>query len=220
MSSDDFDFEPIKGLPAQLPKGENILWQGAPTTAGLAVRAFHIRKIALYFSALMVWRMLAGQADGMSTSAALLYAATLLPMGLAAIGILWLIAWGYARTTVYTITNRRLMMRSGIAVPITVNLPFSRIDSASLKLFADGTGDIPLAVNKDDRIAVLVIWPHMRAWNWRDPQPMLRSVKNAARVAQIISAALKGEPVPSERALTRVETPGQVSLHTPGVQPA
>jgi hypothetical protein len=220
MSSDDFDFEPVKGLPAKLPEGETMLWQGAPTTAGLAVRAFHTRKIAVYFAVLIVWRVLAGQSDGMPFNAALSYGLTLVPMALAAIGILWLIAWGYARTTVYTVTNRRVVLRSGIAVPITVNLPFSRIDSASLKLFGDGTGDIPLTVNKDDRIAVLVIWPHMRAWNWRDPQPMLRSVANAPRVAQIISAALKGEHVPTARAQEVATTAGQISLHAPGAQPA
>ena len=27
---DDFDFEPVRGLPQVLPKGERMLWQGAP----------------------------------------------------------------------------------------------------------------------------------------------------------------------------------------------
>ncbi|MEM9764435.1 MAG: PH domain-containing protein, partial [Pseudomonadota bacterium] len=28
---DDFRSEPVRGLPALLPKGERILWQGAPS---------------------------------------------------------------------------------------------------------------------------------------------------------------------------------------------
>ena len=30
MSDHDFDFEPIRGLPALLPAGEKQLWQGSP----------------------------------------------------------------------------------------------------------------------------------------------------------------------------------------------
>ncbi len=226
MSDDDFKFEPVRGLPAVLPKGEHIIWQGAPTTGGLAVRAFHVRKIALYFGLLMLWRFVSGQSDGLSPMAAASYALRLLPLAAAATGILWLIAWGYARTTVYTLTNRRFVLRSGIAVPITLNLPLARIEGASLKLFKGGTGDIPLAINKDDRIAVLVIWPHMRAWHWRDPQPMLRSVMNAARVAEFVSAALKGEPVPVARIQPAVQSarsdakPSTDGLAGTGAQPA
>jgi hypothetical protein len=221
MSDDDFNFEPVRGLPAVLPKGEHIIWQGAPTTSGLAMRAFHIRKIAIYFGALMVWRYVSGQSDGLSASAALTYALHLLPLALAAIGILWLIAWGYARTSVYTLTNRRFVLRSGIAVPITLNLPLSRIEGASVKLFGDGTGDIPLTINKDDRIAVLVVWPHMRAWHWRDPQPMLRSVMNAARVAEFVGAALKGDPVPVARIVPAALQPARPeSLAGTEAQPA
>jgi hypothetical protein len=36
MSHDDFKFEPIRGLPEQLPEGEHILWQGAPDPRVLA----------------------------------------------------------------------------------------------------------------------------------------------------------------------------------------
>ena len=33
---DDFDFEPVRGLPQLLPKGERMLWQGAPRWQDLA----------------------------------------------------------------------------------------------------------------------------------------------------------------------------------------
>jgi hypothetical protein len=41
--SGDFDFEPVPGLPAELPAGETMIWQGRPQWRSLAVRAFHIR---------------------------------------------------------------------------------------------------------------------------------------------------------------------------------
>ncbi len=193
MAHDDFDFEPIKGLPAELPEGERIAWQGAPDAAGLAVRAFHVRKVAVYFLVLMVWRFVSEKSGGRETEAAIGYAFGVLPLALAAIGVLWLIAWGYARTTVYTVTNRRLVIRSGIALPITLNLPFSKVDGASLKLHSDQSGDIALKVHEGERIAALVVWPHMRPWSWNSPQPMLRSVPDAAAVAQILMNALQDE---------------------------
>jgi len=44
---DDFAFDPVKGLPEHLPQGEVMLWQGSPHWQSLALRAFHIRKVAL-----------------------------------------------------------------------------------------------------------------------------------------------------------------------------
>ena len=175
-----------------------MTWQGAPDAVGLAIRAFHVRKVALYFLILMIWRFGSATADGQGSSAALSYALGVLPLALAAMGVLSLIAWGYARTTVYTLTSKRLVMRSGIALPITLNLPFSKITAVSVKHHADGSGDIALKVQKDERIAALLVWPHMRPWSWNHPQPMLRSVPDALAVEKILMAEL-GDGAPAER---------------------
>jgi hypothetical protein len=213
MSGSDFDFEPERGLPARLPPGERVLWKGAPRAAGLAIRAFHVRKVVLYFLLLGLWK--AGSAHAASLPPAEVFSrlAVMLMFGAAAAGILWLIAWGYARTTVYTVTDKRLVIRSGIALPVTVNLPFARVDGASLRLFSDNTGDIPLTLNKADRVPVTFIWPHMRPWRITRPEPMLRSVPDAVHVAALLTAALKGQSV---RAITTpVATPT-----AGGLQPA
>jgi hypothetical protein len=196
MSHDDFEFEPVRGLPAVLPDGERMIWQGAPDAVGLAIRAFHIRKVAVYFLLLMIWRFGWAKSGGQDIGAAASYALGVLPLTLAAVGILSLIAWGYARTTVYTLTSKRLVMRSGIALPITLNLPFSKVVGVSFKNHPDGSGDIALKVPQDDRIAAMLVWPHMRPWSWSNPQPMLRSVQDAASVAKILMAELgDGAPV-------------------------
>jgi hypothetical protein len=119
----------------------------------------------------------------------------MLLLGGLAIGILWLIARGYARTTVYTLTDKRLVIRNGIAIPVTINLPFARIDEASLKLFDDNSGDIVLTPNRSDRVPAVLLWPHMRPWRLRRPEPMLRSVPDAVHVAALLTAGLKGQPV-------------------------
>jgi hypothetical protein len=195
MSGDDFDFEPERGLPAKLPEGERVLWKGAPQAAGLAVRALHARKVALYFLVLALWKGGSAYSAGLPPGEAVTHAGVMLLFGLAAVGILSLIAWGYARTTVYTLTDKRLVIRSGIALPVTVNLPYARIDSASLRLFSDNTGDVSLTPNSADRVPAVLIWPHMRPWRFRRPEPMLRSVTDAVHVASLLTAALKGQPV-------------------------
>jgi hypothetical protein len=197
---DDYAGEPIPGLPADLPEGERLLWQGSPAWMSLAVRAFHIRKVAIYFAALILWRGVSSKYDGAATGEALSYALAIMPVALCGIGIVALLAYAYARMTIYSITSRRVMMRSGVAMPITVNLPFKRIDGAGLRLHADGTGDIPLKLSKDDRIAIMAIWPNMRPWRLSRPEPMLRSVPDASGVADLLAAALSGSRLPVARA--------------------
>jgi len=54
---DDFNFEPVRGLPEKLPEGEHILWQGAPDVRALAREALGVRWVAGYFAILTIWRV-------------------------------------------------------------------------------------------------------------------------------------------------------------------
>ncbi len=190
MTHDDFAFEPVPGLPAKLPRGEQMLWQGTPLWRSLAWRGMYVRPVAIYFALLMVWRMYEGVIGGGSLLAATAYALELLPVALAAIGVLLLLAWAYARSTIYTITNRRLVIRSGVALPMTVNVPFNVIENAALRISPDGSGDIPLRIAKSQHVYSLALWPNLRPWNFSRPEPMLRAIKDAEKVAGILSTAL------------------------------
>ena len=46
----EHEWEAAPGLPSALPAGEHVVWQGAPDWRSLAVQAFHVRKIAVYFA--------------------------------------------------------------------------------------------------------------------------------------------------------------------------
>lgn len=182
--------EPVRGLPEPLPPGERVLWQGSPSFAGLARRAFHVRAVAGYFALLALWKLATGLHDGAGAAAAALDAGGLVvPAGLA-IGVLLLLARLYARSTVFTITDRRVVLRFGVALPMAVNLPFREIETARLALHRDGTGDLPLALGGSGRLAWLHLWPFVRPWRLRRPEPMLRALPEAATVARILSEAL------------------------------
>jgi hypothetical protein len=183
--------EPIRGLPELLPAGEEILWQGAPCWSRLARSVFHVDKLAIYFAAMVAWRVGSALSEGQPTLDVVAAAAPLALLGFAALGILTGIAWLQGRTTVYTLTNRRVVLRFGVALDMAVNLPFARIQSAALKVHRDGTGDIPLLVTDAQRLGYGMLWPHARPWRFgRRVEPMLRAVPDAEAVAATLTRAV------------------------------
>lgn len=197
---DDFAVEPIPGLPARPPKGEDILWQGKPDWRALAIRAFHIREIAVYFGIIAAWRVFAGFWEGDGALSAFGDGLLIVAVALFPIGFFAMVAWLMARMTVYTITSKRIVMRYAVALPRTLNIPFSKIDGAESKLYLDGTGDIPVKLTKGEHLAYFFLWPHARPWHLSNPQPMLRGVPDAERATRILASALaaaSGEPARS-----------------------
>ena len=185
----EHEFEAAYGLPEALPKGETILWQGAPDFGDLAVRVFHLKKAAVYFAVLIAVRgsyLYSLDEPSMTILAGILIVAGL---GLTAMVALALLAWLTARTTAYTLTDKRVVMRIGIVLTLTFNLPFKRIKTAGLQLTARGFGDMPLVLSGSNRIGWLNLWPHVRPWRIAQPEPMLRCVPNAQTVATTFQKA-------------------------------
>ena len=56
----EYDHEPIRGLPGELPADEHIIWQSSPDWKHLARAALHIRLSALYFGAIAIWAVSRG----------------------------------------------------------------------------------------------------------------------------------------------------------------
>lgn len=182
--------EPIPGLPEELPEGEKILWRGGPDWKSLALHVFHVRAVSIYFAILLAWQVTTGVYGGASFAVALADSLHLIPMAAAAVGLLCLLAWLIARATIYTVTTDRVVIRTGVALPKAINIPFSRIGSAGVHLRKSGTGDIPLQITGPDRAAYLPLWPSARPWKLANAEPMLRGVPEAAECADILAKAL------------------------------
>jgi hypothetical protein len=194
--------EPIPGLPERLPAGEAILWQGGPDWRLLARRAFHLRGIAAYFAILAAFRGAAMVAEGAGLAAVAGGVALTLLLGAVPVAILATVAWLSGRSTLYTLTDRRLVMRVGIALPMTLNIPFEAVGSAAARIGPDGAGDVVLGILPPHRISWVALWPHARPWRFARPEPMLRAIPDAATVAGLLSRALAAQaaqPVPSLR---------------------
>ena len=187
--SAEHEFEAALGLPEPLPAGEKILWQGAPSRTAMAKHVFRLQWLTVYFAVIVVLQIASvsssegGLAEGWSSVALAVFLAL---VGLLLVGLL---AYWSATTTVYTLTNRRIVMRVGIVLTVTFNLPFKTLRSADLKLYKDGTGDIPMQIATGDKIAFFHLWPHVRPWRLAKPEPMMRCIPEAKQVAVLLTEA-------------------------------
>jgi hypothetical protein len=208
----EHEWEAAPGLPSALPKGEHVVWQGAPDWKRLAIHAFHVRKIALYFALMLSVQAINLTApEGLVSWKPLVVAASLYAVALA---LLLGTAWLSARSTLYTLTNKRVVMRIGIVLTLTFNLPYKRIAGASLKAQGQGTGDIALALHPEDRIGWVHLWPHQRAWHVSHPQPTLRCVPQGQHVGGQLLALWRADRANDHLQLGDAPTASNPS-HTP-----
>ncbi len=189
----EHDYEPAPGLPESLPRGEQVLWQGASDARSLALGTFHTRKLAVYFTVLLGLRLVLQMTDGVPFAMALSDVALLALLAAIALGLLSLYASLVARSTMFTITNRRIVIRCGVAVPMTVNLPFSRIDAVGVRERGDGSGEIAVLPERQSRVSYILLWPMVKPWRWFRVQPVLRGIPDVATVATVIADAIGEE---------------------------
>lgn len=183
-SEEEFDL-------ARLPEGESILWEGKPAHRSLSRHAFHVPMWGGYFGLILVVRIAIAISGGESLGSALVSSAGLFALTIVCLALFELLAWLNARATAYTITNRRVVLRIGVAIVIALNLPHRRIQSAVLRTYPDGSGDIALGVEGSAQLGYALLWPHARPWRFGErTQPMLRSVPDAAAVAEILTGQL------------------------------
>lgn len=189
---------------------EAVLWKGRPEVGLLARDAFHIRKLGLYMAALAVVALLLGKTDAALVAGGL---------GVALTALLYVLARASARTTLYILTDTRLIMRIGVAIETRVNIPLKQITAAHLRMRGTDHGDIAFELSGDRLLGNLLLWPHVRPWHYAMPQPMLRAVPDAARVAQMIAEA-RARFGAIERNLSEIKEATPASSQTAGQGPA
>lgn len=179
-------------LPEDIPAGEQVLWFGKPEPVSLARHAFRADFVAIYFVAMSLWNF-STEAMDHGAIAGSLAAGKTLAAGLLGLALVFFLAWLSARTTLYVVTSKRVVMKVGMALPVFFNIPFNTITNASMRAYPDGTGDIPVTIAAPQRIAYLHLWPHARPFHFKQPQPALRCVPEAQQVAAILGRALAAE---------------------------
>ena len=218
---DDFAAEPIRGLPELPPEGEKILWQGSPDWKKLAFHAFGLHWVVGYFALIMLWRAAAvGVEAGLWTG--IERALPLGVLGAVCCGLVALMAYAQAKATVYTVTNRRVAMRIGAALSVTLNLPYRWIGAMDLSVDKRGVGTIALSLLGTTRISYLVCWPHVRPWRFNPSEPALRCIPEAEKVGRLLTECAEERlaELALQRTVAAAPTPETTSAAPQGAEPA
>ncbi len=176
---------------------ERVLWKGRPNLPVLTRTAFHMGSYAVYFTLLIGIALAFG-----NTSGALFLAGA----GLVGAMVLQLIAWHCMRTTLYILTDTRLILRIGMAIETRINIPLKHVRAGHLNMRGGNTGDIAVELNGDRVLGNLLLWPHVRPFHFNHPQPMLRAVPDAQNVAKLLAEAC-AQFNPIESGLTDLNAP-------------
>ena len=177
---------------------ERVLWKGRPSVPVLTRTAFHLGSFTVYMAAMVLLAFAFGNVD----SAIFLACA-----GLVGALVIQLIAWRSARSTLYILTDVRLIMRIGMAVETRINIPLKHIEAAHLNMRGREHGDVAVELGGERLLGYLLMWPHARPFRFARPQPMLRSIPDAQEFAAILADACSNY-APIERNLTDVKEVG------------
>lgn len=182
----------VRGVAEALPPGERVLWQGAPAPRALARHLLFMRPLTAYFVVMVGWWVVAnldkvGSAD--------FWAPVAMQLSLVALvlgGAYGLSRW-IAGSTTYAITDRRIVMRLGVIFPLTINIPLKYVTGAQVRTFADGTGQIAVQLDPKEKLAYVVLFPHVRPWRFANPEPLLRGLTDVQQVGHLLRSATLGE---------------------------
>lgn len=178
----------VRGVSEALPPGERLLWEGAPASFAIARHLLFVRPLAVYFAAMVAWWVLANLDKAGTSDFWIPIAMQLTLVGLVIAGVLGLARW-IAESTTYAITDRRIVMRLGVIFPLTVNIPLKYVVGAQVRTFADGTGQIAVQLDAKEKLAWIVLFPHVRPWRFKEPEPLLRGLTDTAGVGQVLRSA-------------------------------
>lgn len=186
----EHEIEPVSGLPENLPQGETILWQGRPSARLFSRHYLKKHWIAGYFLLLTIWSVAGGLYDGRPVLGIAFSVAVLCALGAIVISMIEFYAWAVEKTTVYTITNHRIVIRFGVAFSMTLNLPFKQISTVSKGDLRGKAGHLAIKLLRGHRMSWLVQWPHVRAWRFSEPEPSLVCLPDAQKAAEILAVAI------------------------------
>jgi hypothetical protein len=174
----------------------------------VAIRIIRLRAIAVYFALLLGVQAFGVWSETSSLASVAIALLKTTPFVLFAFACFGYLAWAMANNAVYTVTSKRIVMRIGIALTLTYNIPYSRIAAANLLKRPDGSGDIALELQSADKIAWINLWPHVRAWKLAHPQPLLRCIADVGPVAEILSQAWQAARADGSLSMTPVRVSG------------
>ena len=170
-----------------IPSGEKIYWCGQPDWVSLGYCCYGIKYLIFYFlvsAFYVVYKIV----TPLTLETFLSLYSSYLFSGFLAGMILFGIAFLSARHTCYIITEKRIVIRTGVALVFLLNLPFKNILSIDRQKLTKNRGNIAFTVRSRKRIPYLSCWPSVKGRGFLSPIPAFRSISDVEAIERLVGA--------------------------------
>ena len=178
-------FEAPKNILDAIPNGESILWKGRPSLWGFSWNLFGLKWITLYLSILSIVSVARFFASDFYTA----FYVDFLPFFLSGI-FASIILIGLAATqtysTVYIITENRVIIKTGAALSFLISMPFKKIKEVNLQKRGASIGTISFELLSEKRVPYISCWPSVRPWKFKRTQPAFSCIGSVDEVATVL----------------------------------
>jgi hypothetical protein len=190
-------FRLTKEIEKSVPPDEKVLWTGRPNWLSLAYRAYGLKYFWIYLIITGLYAATTIEAD-LSLIVLLKKFIPFLVSGTCAALILTALAFFTASHTCYVLTERRVVIQTGIALVFLVNMPIKKITSVDRQILLKGCGNISFSSETGKRIPYISCWPSVRPGYFSRPKPSFRSIENVYTVEEILTSVVKTNSQPTK----------------------
>ena len=173
---------PPKDVLSVIPEGDEIIWHGRPDVRRFSLSALGLKYVLLYLLIVAVFNL----QKSFGTITPITFLQIMFPYIVScclALVLLVLVGLSQILPTLYVVTSKRVIIKSGFALIFMLNVPFDKIENIDKKVFSDGCGDISFRLISNKRVPFFAGWPSVRPWYFNNPEPTFRCIPNVNFVA-------------------------------------
>ena len=187
-------FEVHKNILDAIPEGESILWKGKPSFWGFSWYFFGLKLLAFYLIILSVVFAARLTVTDFFTAFVVDFLPFLLS-GILTSFILMALAKIQSQSSVYIITENRVIIKSGAALSFLISMPFKKIKAVNLQKRKGSLGTISFELNSGKRVPYISCWPSVRPWRFKKTEPAFSCIENVDEVATILRKSVMARRV-------------------------
>ena len=202
-------FEVHKNILDAIPEGESILWKGKPSFWGFSWYFFGLKLLAFYLIILSVVFAARLTVTDFFTAFVVDFLPFLLS-GILTSFILMALAKIQSQSSVYIITENRVIIKSGAALSFLISMPFKKIKAVNLQKRKGSLGTISFELNSGKRVPYISCWPSVRPWRFKKTEPAFSCIENVDEVATILRKSVMAGRVSLQAPVTNSEFKPQI----------
>lgn len=168
-----------------IPSGEEIHWYGRPDWKSLGYCCYGIKYLIIYLLLSVLYTFVKMPVE-FSLAAFVNHYIPYMLSGTVAGIILFILAFASAKHTCYVITDKRIVIRTGIALVFLLNLPFKNILSIDRQRLKNTRGNLAFTIQSKKRIPYFSCWPSVRGGSVLNPVPAFRSILDVQEIERLV----------------------------------